>query len=183
MEARRLGVRIRRGQPSDAPAIAGVNIRGWQWAYRGQIPDGYLDALTANLERGTQGWERQLAGQRGERVWVAEANGTIVGFVATTPSRDDDATKGIGEVRAIYLEADWAGKGVGRLLFRQAVEHLRLLGYEKVTLWVLATNERAQRFYEAAGFHPDGAVKVDHGANVDLHELRYRIDLGSTSRG
>lgn len=39
-------VHARRGTPDDIPGIAGVHVAAWQWAYRGQIPDDYLDSLT-----------------------------------------------------------------------------------------------------------------------------------------
>ncbi len=42
---------------------------------------------------------------------------------------------------------------------------------------MLDTNVRAQRFYEAAGFAPDGAVKVDDTRGFPLRELRYRRSL------
>ncbi|MBM2812245.1 MAG: N-acetyltransferase [Chloroflexi bacterium] len=183
IEAQRVGVRIRQAQESDARTIAEVHVRGWQWAYRGQLPDSYLDGLSANLEQRTQLWQRTLAHQPEQRVWVAEADRGIVGFAATFPSRDDDATPQIGEVGAIYLDTDWAGKGVGRVLFEQALDDLRLLGYDQATLWVLETNERARRFYEVAGFRPDGATKVVRCDDFELRELRYRLDLESLLPG
>ena len=65
----------------------------WQWEYRGQLPDNYLDGLSANLEQRTQLWQRTLAHQPEQRVWVAEANRGIAAFAPTLPSRDDDATQ------------------------------------------------------------------------------------------
>jgi RimJ/RimL family protein N-acetyltransferase len=50
-------------------------------------------------------------------------------------------------------------------------------GYGCITLWVLEGNARARRFYERAGFAPDGA---SHGL-PDLGgvtEIRYRRALG-----
>jgi hypothetical protein len=43
---------------------------------------------------------------------------------------------------------------------------------------VLDTNERTRRFYEAAGWRPDGETKVEPWGTFDLSEVRYRIDLG-----
>ena len=36
-------------------------------------------------------------------------------------------------------------------------------GYRSITLWVLRDNQRARRFYERAGFAPDGATNVLSG--------------------
>lgn len=58
-----------------------------------------------------------------------------------------------------------------------ALRHLERAGYAEVTLWVLDTNIRAQRFYRAAGFSPDGAVKVDTSHSFPLRELRFRRPL------
>jgi hypothetical protein len=43
-------------------------------------------------------------------------------------------------------------------------------------LWVLRDNWRARRFYERAGFAPDGATNVLTGLG-DVLEVRYRQQL------
>jgi hypothetical protein len=45
-------------------------------------------------------------------------------------------------------------------------------------LWVIATNERARRFYERARWCADGAEKRDHRLGFPLHEVRYARRLG-----
>lgn len=42
---------------------------------------------------------------------------------------------------------------------------------------MLPTNARARRFYEAAGWQPDGATRTDRVWGCQVEELRYRIDL------
>jgi ribosomal protein S18 acetylase RimI-like enzyme len=49
-------------------------------------------------------------------------------------------------------------------------------GYSAITLWVLRDNERARRFYDRAGFTPDGATNVLTRLG-DVPELRYRRTL------
>ncbi|MDQ6926250.1 MAG: nucleotidyltransferase domain-containing protein [Candidatus Eremiobacteraeota bacterium] len=44
---------------------------------------------------------------------------------------------------------------------RRAISGLRGAGSAEATLWVLDTNVRARRFYESAGWAPDGTTKVD----------------------
>ena len=176
--AQRLGVAIRRAEESEARAIAELHIRAWQWAYRGHIPDGVLDRLPEGLERRTEQWRQILAKRAEQRVWVAETEGRIVGFAHTRhPDPGPDLGGNAAEIGAIYLEAEWAGKGVGRALFSQAVEDLRMRGYEMCFLWVLESNARARRFYERAGFAPDGAAKVELRKDFELREIRYRRAL------
>ena len=39
------GAEIRRARPEDAEAVARVHVAGWRHAYRGLLPDDYLDGL------------------------------------------------------------------------------------------------------------------------------------------
>ncbi|WP_410659793.1 GNAT family N-acetyltransferase [Amycolatopsis sp. lyj-112] len=100
-------------------------------------------------------------------------DGAVLDFTAVDRIR--------GELRAIYLAPERWGTGLGRLLHDTAVTALRDAGHREATLWVLDTNERAQRFYAAAGWVPDGAKKSDTmpGEDVLLSETRYRVDLVS----
>lgn len=61
-----------------------------------------------------------------------------------------------------------------------AVEHLTAAGFSRATLWVLATNVRARRFYEAAGWRPDGSSKVDSSRGFPLDEVRYERTLAGS---
>jgi RimJ/RimL family protein N-acetyltransferase len=52
----------------------------------------------------------------------------------------------------------------------------RAARYQSVVLWVLKDNTRARRFYERAGFAPDGATHVLEGLG-GVTEVRYRLAL------
>jgi ribosomal protein S18 acetylase RimI-like enzyme len=170
---------VRPAGVEDANAIAGIHVRSWQAAYRGLIPDDVLDGLS--VERRTETWRGWLATASPVAVWVAEEEGgRIVGFVSAGPSEDRDAA----EIQAIYVEPDRSGRGIGRALLRRAVDELRAGGHAEVVLWVLDGNDRAQRFYEAAGWRADGGAKVEAMEGVDLSQVRYRLSLaaGPTER-
>jgi hypothetical protein len=49
-------------------------------------------------------------------------------------------------------------------------------GYVRVVLWVLADNARARRFYDKAGFAPDGGTNILAGLGGVL-EVRYVRDI------
>ena len=169
-------VTIRPATLADAEALARLHVRSWQWAYRGQLPDEFLDRMPDSMERRIEARRAQLADLPPDyRVWIAEQAGQMVGFAVTEPCRDADASPSIGEVSLIYLEQEAAGKGIGRQLFAHTVEDLRQRGYAQTILWVLETNSRARRFYEAAGWRADGAIKTEEWSGVTLREVRYRI--------
>ncbi len=50
---------VRRAKASDAAAIAALQVRSWQAAYRGIVPDAFLDDLTEDAWR--ERWTDQLA--------------------------------------------------------------------------------------------------------------------------
>ena len=56
---------------------------------------------------------------------------------------------------------------------RDLLRRLREEGFSEATLWVLAENPHARRFYEAAGWTLDGAVKEDTYFGVTIDEVRY----------
>lgn len=167
---------IRRAVPDDAAAIARVHVRTWQAAYRGLLPDQLLDGLDAELEGRTSWWRRRIAdaGGRGQVQLVAEHGSVVVGFVAFGPPEDEPRDARVGQVYAIYVDPEHWGDGHGRALFAAAEGGLAEAGFTEATLWVLATNVRARRFYEIAGWRPDGAAKTERRGEVDLHEVRYR---------
>ena len=59
----------------------------------------------------------------------------------------------------------------------EAFDFARARGFREMTLWVVDRNTRARSFYEALGFAPDGATKVEQRPGFVLEEVRYRMDL------
>jgi ribosomal protein S18 acetylase RimI-like enzyme len=170
-------VEIRPARISDAPGIALVHVRSWQGAYRGLLPQQFLDAFDPAQRAGF--WERILAAaQERSGVVVADGGESLLGFACFGPARDEDADPGrTGEILAIYLLPDVWGQGWGRQLMAAAVTGLAGAGFSQAVLWVLDTNERARRFYQAAGWSRDGAAKPDTIGGTEVTEVRYRRPL------
>ncbi|WP_205826142.1 GNAT family N-acetyltransferase [Microbispora catharanthi] len=169
---------IRRAEPADAEAIAAVHVRSWQAAYPGLMPEAYLDGLTPAMRLPV--WERLLGESSPPRteVLVAEADGSVAGFAALGPGRDDDVDPAsVAEISAIYLMPEVWGTGVGGRLMAAALDGLATAGYEQATLWVVDGNARARRFYERGGWRPDGAAQRDESDGFPLTEVRYRRAL------
>ena len=102
--------------------------------------------------------------------------GTIDGFVAAGPARDADAEPCTGEVYAVYVHPNAWGLGAGHALLSVASAALAD-EYEADTLWVLAGNYRACRFYTRQGWNPDGSQREEERGQVVLNEVRYRRSL------
>lgn len=165
-------MRIRAADLADAQGIAEVHVASWQWAYRGQLPDSHLDALSVSAR--TASWRLQLC-QPEMDTFVAEDNDRIVGFASAGPVRD--AVEHLGEIYAIYRVPAAGGKGVGRRLMERCSQALIHRGYETAVLWVLVSNVNARGFYERLGWYPDGAVQSLQRDDLTLNEVRYRTTL------
>jgi GNAT superfamily N-acetyltransferase len=146
------------------------------------MPQAFLDGL--DVAQRKRNWERALAGtdELKAGLLVADDGGALIGFVAYLASRDPDADPALtGEIGAIYLLPEAWGGGTGRRLMEAALDGLAGLGFTQATLWVLESNTRARRFYEAGGWSADGTVKLDDSRGFALSEVRYRRSLSSLS--
>jgi RimJ/RimL family protein N-acetyltransferase len=61
---------------------------------------------------------------------------------------------------------------------QRVLADVRAEGYPRITLWVLAENVRARRFYERSGFRLSGATHVLQGLG-DVPEVCYERELGA----
>lgn len=155
------------------------------------MPQDYLAGLDPAARRAQ--WDQVLAHSDWPRAGVLVAEGStagqdargtaagLAGFVAVCPARDEgEDPSQVAEVAAIYLAPEVWGTGTGRELITAALDALAEAGYRQATLWVLDSNERARRFYQAGGWRLDGAIKTDDRHGFPLTELRYRHPLTTT---
>ncbi|MGA5420118.1 GNAT family N-acetyltransferase [Streptomyces lavendulocolor] len=164
-------VRVRDMVEADCEAVAEVRVRGWRFAYDGLIPAWYLRAMTVEADAATRRKHFARDGARHTHL-VAERAGSVVGWACHGPNRDGSAT-GDGELYALYARPDQLSTGVGRALMDETAARATAEGYPALRLWVLRDNVRARRFYERAGFVPDGAEEPWHVAGVTVPEVRY----------
>jgi ribosomal protein S18 acetylase RimI-like enzyme len=147
-----------------------LHVRAWQAAYRGQMPDAYLDGLRPE-ERAAY-WLGVLGRDDLQgTILVAVRDGEVTGFAALGPAPDP---AGAGELYAINVDPDHWGVGAGRALLQAAQVELSRLGFAETVLWVLPANARARRVYEAAGWVADGAERTSEVFGVSVPEVRYR---------
>ena len=155
-------------------AVARVHVRSWQVAYRGLLPDDYLDSL-----RSEERAQRYTFGARDPRqptTIVALTEETIRGFATIAPARDADAV-GKGELCALYVDPDCWGQGIGTALIAAARACLTEQGFRDAILWVLDSNARAYRFYQADGWFAEGSRRMEKHWGILVQELRYTRSL------
>lgn len=162
---------VRQAVPGDAMAVAVVHVRSWQVGYRGLVPDQVLDRMAPEDRVARYDFGPERSG--GPLTLVAVDGEALCGFATIGPARSGTP----GELWALYVDPDRWRLGVGRLLIEQARTRLVQRGFKEAILWVMAGNERAERFYRSDGWTPDGGRKRDEHWGVLVDELRYRRDL------
>lgn len=167
-------VDVREMALADCGRVSEIRIRGWQHAYRELMPQSYLDGLSveADAER-RRAWFAQ--GDGSVVNLVAEQEGKVLGWAACGPYRDGEVRTRDAELYAVYVDPAHLGTGVGRALLAEAVE--RCSSYPRMYLWVVRGNAPARRFYERAGFRPDGAEEPSEAGGVSVPEVRYVREL------
>lgn len=142
-----MDVTVRGAGPGDQSLIAALHFSSWLSAYRGMLPDSYLDGpLKSELETY---WSAALprAGDT-DVILTAECDGSLCGFIAAwnDPERD-----GMAFIDNLHVDPARRGAGTGRRLMAEAAERLQAKGYSGAYLWVFADNAGARRLYERLG--------------------------------
>ena len=159
-------MKVRRVTKSDDfRAIADIYVHSWQAAYRGIVPDDYLDGLR------TDRWAGRLEVSAYTAMVLTDGE-RYIGTCSFAPARDG-AMQGWGEIISFYLLPEYFGSGCAGILMREALESLDAAGYPGVYLWVLEENTRARKFYEKYGFALNGdRLEIEIGGRA-LMEVRY----------
>lgn len=178
-------VHVRRAQPGDARGIAEIHVGSWRATYAHILSAAALERL--DVDRRALLWTRRLAAPApGQATLLAEVAGRLVGFALLGPTPDTDHDPATtGHVFAIHVDPQATGQGVGAVLLGGAVDALADAGYGAATLWVVGDNRRARRFYERAGWTPDGVSRreplaVEGEAGDEVTVVRYRLTLRSS---
>lgn len=177
--------RIRQATVADAEGINRCHVGGWKVHYRGILPDAYLDAIDEDERLEARRAMLASGARPGTRNWVLEEDGAIRGWVSAGRCRDEDLAAAddaspadvVHELYAIYLDPDLVGRGYGRALMEHCIAEARQAGHREMVMWVLTGNERARRFYAAAGFEPDERVAPEPFRDTGQTKLRLRRDL------
>jgi hypothetical protein len=144
---------VRSPLPEDAPGLGHAHWLTWQEAYRGVMPDDYLERQTE--DRMTAKWQVRLEMDEPDGIVAVgvSPDGEVLGFASGGPTRDDDAPVA-WELYAVNIVGTAYGVGLGHDLVAAVT------GDRPNHLWVIVDNPRARAFYAKEGYVPDGVEKI-----------------------
>ncbi len=137
---------IRPARPSDARAIAGLDIETWRETYPGMLPEHYLVGLSRR--RREVAWREAILNDPGDVLVAVDGEGAVVGFGSCGSNRGDPGYA--GEVFTLYVAPDCQNRGIGRRLLRALFARLAAKGFASAIVWVLAANP-SRFFYSRLG--------------------------------
>ncbi|MGW0861894.1 N-acetyltransferase family protein [Streptomyces sp. NPDC002611] len=167
------GLRVREMALADCDRVAEIRTGGWQSAYRGLMPQSYLDGLSVAEDAERRRTYLARADDSVVNLVAEDDGGELVGWACHGPYRDGEVLTPDAELYAIYVHPEHLGRGVGQALLAESVERLSRAGHGRLLLWVLKENGRARRFYERAGFLADGAEEPFEVEGTVVPEVRY----------
>ena len=102
-------------------------------------------------------------------LWLAVAEGSGVGCVALRPIDERTA-----EVKRMFVDQRWRGRGVGRTLLGALVDGARIRRYDILRLGTLHDMHAAQSLYHSFGFRPIERYRNDELIDTRFFELDLR---------
>jgi GNAT superfamily N-acetyltransferase len=125
----------------------------WRAAYRGIVPDDYLDGLSYNESERL--WQYSIEAGAG-CVFVAEDGAEVFGFASGSPRErfSRELREYEGELKTLYVLFSHKGAGVGRQLVGAVAWHFADRGVNSMPLWAFAENRAVRGFYESLGGVP-----------------------------
>src|SRR5262245_59121131 len=136
----RLDVCVRNAQPGDAAALVNVFRESWRLTYTGILPPLHLDHEIRR--RDARWWRRAITVER--NLPVAGYDGRIGGYA--TCGRARGGRRDTGEIYELYVAPVYQGLGLGQHLFETCRATLDGLDFERLIVWALEGNDRAQEF-------------------------------------
>jgi GNAT superfamily N-acetyltransferase len=159
-------ISIRAATERDAVAIAHVHVQSWRTTYAGIVPEEYL--ATLNEAERVLVWRDWLT--RDIRVYIADLDGEIVGFISGGAIRESVQTYD-AELYAIYLLEQAQRQGVGKALLKELAEALWGEGFTGMIVWVLEKNP-SRHFYVRSSAQIVTTKNIQIGG-VTLSEVSY----------
>jgi ribosomal protein S18 acetylase RimI-like enzyme len=155
------GITFRKGTADDIPAISEAYVRSVRGSYGGFLSSDYLNDLSIE-KRSAVFTTRRAENEDSYRLLIAEDEAAgVVGFIDYAHKETDNFDHD-GRIFSFYFVPEFQRRGLGGLLFRSCMRHMRDSCYGSVCLDTYEANP-FRGFYEKMG---GSVIATDmHGRN------------------
>jgi N-acetylglutamate synthase-like GNAT family acetyltransferase len=106
-----------------------------------------------------------------DRLWVAETEGKTIGSIAVFRRSESDA-----QLRWFLVHQNFRCRGLGKLLFNEAILFCKKCGFKNVFLWTFKGLDAANYLYKSAGF--EKTEEITHQIwGQTLTEEKYELEI------
>lgn len=120
---------------NDAYGISYVSAYSWNETYKGLLPDDYLERRIKSILDKVEKTKKFVKDYAGSYIVVRDGK-NVIGILAYTKSSEKD----YGYLEALYVLKKYQGMGIGKHLFKMAVNGLKNMGYNKMKLECMVGN-------------------------------------------
>lgn len=182
MSAPTADVSARLAWPTDAPAIAACQVRGWRSVYADVLTEEVLAGLSADEFASV--WREALSKPKDARarVLVALERATVRGFALVQPAADPDTDTIVdAEIAEFVIDPEHQRAGHGSRLLQASIDTMRADKFARALWWVDSTNDILREFVTGTGWEPDGAHReLEDRDGSRLKQIRLHTDPAST---
>ena len=149
-------MQIRLARISDAPGLAKVQVNSYRTAYRGLLPQVYLDQFSYEAE--TQDWINLLSKDAPDPLYVADDDADrVLGYALGRSLTDGDFDC---ELRALHVRKSHQRQGIGTALVAAIATHFAEAGATSLTLWTMKANPSRAMYEKLGGVVVDEQTRV-----------------------
>ena len=172
-----LAFTTRRADPSDVPEVCDLGSSVFSTAFGHSVPP---DALQAYLSESYT--PKAIAGDISDpsksTIIASDKIGTVVGFAMLTRGTSDPCVDHLGgkvELQRVYVDSQFHGQGIGKLLMDELEKIAKKEGFEHIWLGVWEENLKAQKVYEKLGYERLGEHDFAVGSVVQRDHIMVKV--------
>lgn len=138
---------IRPYRPEDQRAVVDLFVRVNEGLAPADMKEAFADYITRSIEAEVGRIDQYYDAARGRGFWVATDGAPLLGNFGLEPAGDDAI-----EVRRMYVDFAFRGRGIARAMLSHAEDWARAQGFGKIVLSTSSLQLPALALYQSAGF-------------------------------
>ncbi len=163
-----MDITIRPIQNDDLPAVREITWGAWMQAYSRFIPE--ADLLVYFNQQYSLEALAQLFSSPDVTGFMGLVSGKPAGYIKTSFESSENRFY----ITSVYVLPDYQGRGLGKMLFAEALWCARHYAVREVWIGVMVANTEALAWYEKLGFQFIREEPFTMGATTVAHRIGYK---------